>query len=220
MNPIFGATIKKGKVIFHNLDLFNGYLISLENKEVDVIVRKKKKHRSNPQNAYMWAVCYRLLSETTGYTDDEIHASMKAMFLMDRTGKFPVVRSTTSLTTTAMEDYLEKIRRWATQELNCIIPLPNEVELEPDKPQPEPTAKEIKTHQEEVKEDNRKVKLTPVNERTLDELFNWVGKGKITGAWIIDKSIEKFGREPRKLMQWEAEELDTLIVAELPMGDI
>jgi len=38
------------------------------------------------------------------------------------------VRSTTKLNTTAFEEYLEKIRLWASMELNCLIPLPNECE--------------------------------------------------------------------------------------------
>ena len=35
MNPIFFATIKKGKVIFNNVQLFNNYLLSLEGKDVE-----------------------------------------------------------------------------------------------------------------------------------------------------------------------------------------
>ena len=129
MIPIFHGTILKGKVILDDRDSFNNYLLSLENMFVDIVVRKRRKDRSNQQNRYMWGVIYKLLSETTGHTPDEIHDSMRAMFLMDNLGKFSIMRSTTSLTTVEMETYLENIRQFASMELNCIIPLPNEVEL-------------------------------------------------------------------------------------------
>ena len=45
MTPIFRAIIQKGKVVFDNVDKFNEYLIPLEDKDVDVIVRK---HRKGP----------------------------------------------------------------------------------------------------------------------------------------------------------------------------
>ena len=125
MTPIFRAIIQKGKVVFDNVDKFNEYLIPLEDKDVDVIVRKHRKDRTHPQNRYMWGVVYKLLSETTGHTVDEIHDSMRAMFLMDNLGKFPIVRSSTSLSTVEMETYLENVRHWASTELNCFLPFPN-----------------------------------------------------------------------------------------------
>ena len=128
MNPIFHGSILKGKVIFDDRDSFDNYLLSLENMFVDIVIKKRRKDRSNQQNRDMWGVVYKIISETTGHTEDEIHDSMRAMFLMDNLGKFPIMRSSTSLTTAEMEEYLEKIRQWAAQELSCIIPLPNEVE--------------------------------------------------------------------------------------------
>ena len=73
MSPIFEAIIQKGKVVFRNVGLFNGFLISLEGKEIEVIVRRKKKSRSLPQNAYYFGVVVKLISETTGFTDEEAH---------------------------------------------------------------------------------------------------------------------------------------------------
>ena len=129
MNPIFCAVIKSGKVIFNNVKLFNDYISTFEGKDVEVIVRKFKKERSNQQNKYYWGVVISLLCETTGYFDEEMHDALKMMFLRDDTRKIPTLRSTANLTTVEFEEYLEKIRIWAVQELNCIIPLPNEVEL-------------------------------------------------------------------------------------------
>lgn len=129
MFPVFLATIQKGRLVFNNPEGFEKYLWKLNNKSVDVVVRLPRKNRSNPQNRYMWGVVYELLSESTGYTPSEIHDAMRMLFLQDNLRKIPTLRSTTELTTIEMENYLEQIRQWAAQELNCIIPLPNEVEL-------------------------------------------------------------------------------------------
>lgn len=145
MNPVFFGTVKKGKVIFNDRDKFDSHLISLEDKNIDIIVRKHRKDRTNPQNRYMWGVCYKLISETTGYTIDEIHDSMRAMFLMDNSGKFPIVRSSTSLTTVEMGEYLSQIKIWASQELNCYIPDPDDVFLENKEVSPEVLAEEDRT---------------------------------------------------------------------------
>ena len=127
MDIVFVAKVDKENLVFNDPSRFREYLRSLDGQVVDVIVRKPKKPRSNNQNAYMWAVPYQLLSETTGYTPNEIHDALRMLFLLDRSRKIPTLRSTTELSTVEMEDYLSKIRIWASQELNCYIPEPNEV---------------------------------------------------------------------------------------------
>jgi len=130
MDPIFLASIKNGELVFNNLRKFEDYLIPFEDKEVEVIVRKLKKERSNEQNRYYWGVVIKLLSEHIGYIDEEMHEALKLKFLRDDSRKIPTLRSTTDLTTIEFEEYLEKIRIWAAQELNCYIPLPNEVDFQ------------------------------------------------------------------------------------------
>lgn len=129
MNPIFIAKIKNGKIEFNNLLQFTDYLKTIEGKEVEVIVRKWKEGRSGNQNRYMWGVAYQLISDTTGYTSEEVHDAMRMMFLLDRDRKVPTLKSTASLTTVEMEKYLDSIRQWAAETMSCFIPLPNEVEL-------------------------------------------------------------------------------------------
>jgi len=194
MNPIFRAVVQKGKVIFDRVGLFNDYLTLLEGKEVDVIVRKHKKNRSNNQNAYYWGVCIKILSEELGYTDDEVHEAMKMLFLQDNLRKIPTLRSTAALSTVEFEEYIEKIRQWAAQELSCIIPLPNEVDY---------------SGKDEVHIS------PPVSEETLKELFGWAGKGSITEEKIMKLSMENFNKEPRELTEKEAGELDTIIISAL-----
>jgi len=86
----------------------------------------KKQTRSQQQNAYMWGVVYDIISKDTGYTDKEVHALMGKEFLSyDHLGE-TFIRSTTDLNTKGMEEYLEKVRRFASSELSIYIPLPNE----------------------------------------------------------------------------------------------
>lgn len=54
--------------------------------------------------------------------------AMRMLFLLDRDRKVPTLRSTTDLTTIEMEEYLSKIRTWASMTLSCYIPEPNEVD--------------------------------------------------------------------------------------------
>ena len=129
MNPIFLASVIKGKLVYNNPEGLENYLQSLNDKSVDVLIRLPKKDRSHEQNRYYWGVIIRLLSEHLGYSDDEMHDALKMLFLKDESRKIPTLRSTTELSTTEFEKYLEEIRMWAAQLLGFYIPLPNEVDF-------------------------------------------------------------------------------------------
>ena len=126
--PIFCGKIEQGNLKLDCPDKFKTYLLTLDKKAVHIVVRKIQKPRSKKENRYYWGVCIKLLCETTGYNDDEMHDALRMLFLKDVNKKIPTLRSTTSLTTIDFEEYLTKIREWAIQTLNCYIPLPNEVE--------------------------------------------------------------------------------------------
>lgn len=94
-----------------------------------------KKHRSNRQNAYYWSCVLPRISEHTGFTINEAHEVLKAMFLKGwktlKTRKNDYVeaeyiRSTTELDTKSFEDYMTKVREWASIDIGCWIPEPNE----------------------------------------------------------------------------------------------
>ena len=89
----------------------------------------KKQTRSQAQNSYMWGVVYKIISDETGYTPDECHQLMAKQFLAYESQGEMFVKSTTRLNTKEMEDYLENVRRFATTELHCFIPLPRETEF-------------------------------------------------------------------------------------------
>ncbi len=92
----------------------------------------KKLTRSQKQNAYYWAVVCKTLSGDTGYTSDEIHQLLAEKFLSyEKKGK-TFVASTTTLKTGEFEAYMEDCRRFASMELSCFIPLPNETDYKWD----------------------------------------------------------------------------------------
>jgi hypothetical protein len=100
-----------------------------------VSLKKNKPTRSLAQSRYYWGVVLAYLSEETGFTKDEAHQLMQRMFLKYAKdvseGKSEMfVRSTTSLNTIEMNEYIEQIRIFAVSELGIYIPEPNEIVYE------------------------------------------------------------------------------------------
>jgi len=134
LTPLFRGTIENGHLRLERKDLFQRYLISLEGKGVDVCLKKPEKRRSLKQNAYYWAVIIPLITKEMGeLIPEETSDFMRSKLLVkgiDVKGKrYEVIRGTSGLSTQEFEDYLEKCRTWAAQELGINIPLPNEVDL-------------------------------------------------------------------------------------------
>ncbi|MEA2036722.1 MAG: hypothetical protein U9O94_04400, partial [Nanoarchaeota archaeon] len=80
------------------------------------------------ENAYYWGVVVKLIGEHLGYLPNEVHDALKWKFLRREGLKLDKSLSTTVLDTIDFEEYLSNIRQWAGQDLEMIIPLPNEVE--------------------------------------------------------------------------------------------
>lgn len=129
ITPIFKASIKDGKLHIIHRDGFCAYLKQFGDKPFELIVRKVRKSRSGNQNNYYWGVVLFPISENTGHTCEELHEAFKRKFLQQRDEKgLQFTQSTTELTTTGMMDYVESVRRFASQELGIVIPDPNEAE--------------------------------------------------------------------------------------------
>ncbi len=136
MNPVFRGTVTKGVAVPDNPIRFAAHVRSLEGKPVELIVRKFRKSRSNPQNRYYWGVVIALLVEAFGWDDDEesdkdaaeqMHDALRMMFLKVHFEELTTIRSTASLSTVEFEDYMLKCRKFGA-ERGCQIPEPNEVE--------------------------------------------------------------------------------------------
>jgi hypothetical protein len=121
-----------------NRELLSDVIKSLEGKDIVIIIEKKRKKRSNPQNSFYHGVViplmkqgfYNSLGEHVG--TDEIHTFLKNRFLFKEIVNeqnaeiIKMPQSTTELTTIQFEEYLDKIREFSTEFLGIQIPLPND----------------------------------------------------------------------------------------------
>lgn len=112
-------------------------LAYLEGKRLKLSIAVLNPKRSLNQNAYYWgvvvpAVRHMFLECGNDITTDEVHEYLKQhVGGLERTITLPdgrrrvVVGSTAGLSKLEMEEYLEKVRAWASQ-FGVVIPLPNE----------------------------------------------------------------------------------------------
>ena len=128
MKKIFKGKVEKGKLIIENSKEYNLFVWSLNNKNIELTLGKPSKKRSNQENRYYWGVVLRLLSDQTGYTENEMHDALRLLFLRDNTKIIPTLLSTALLNTIQFEEYMSKIRIWASTELSVYIPEPNEID--------------------------------------------------------------------------------------------
>lgn len=131
------AKVKEGKLFLRNRRDFDRLVAQMpETWELEVFVQRRRATRSIQANAYYWGVVLQGLSEHTGYTADELHDICKAMFLPKRLalnngngevkGEFVIGGSTRSLNTNEFYEYVERVRQWASETLDCYIPDPGE----------------------------------------------------------------------------------------------
>lgn len=123
-----------GKIVENKFVPFDDYsylnhLSTLEGEKVEVEVKKFRNSRSLEQNRYYWRIVA-IISEKTGYTKDETHALLGSKFLKDHVDiqegsemkRYTVVKSSSSLKSDEMAQYIEEVKMWAAQELQLFIP--------------------------------------------------------------------------------------------------
>ena len=120
------GAVKGGKFKPQDSD-FSKAFYHYEGKEVTVTIARRKKTRSNNQNGYLHGVVYKILSEHLGYNPDEIHDLMRIKFWFKFIGDIKIPKSTTKMSTLEFESYCSNVRTFASIDLGCYIPLPNEV---------------------------------------------------------------------------------------------
>ena len=127
--PKFRGTPTKGVMSINNIGQWTRYLHTLEGVDCDIIVRKHKKQRSLPQNAYYFGVVCVELGNHLGYTVDEMHSAIGLEFLLvSKEGKPDYIRSTTDLDTQEFNEFLEQVKQWSAEFHGCYIPDPNETD--------------------------------------------------------------------------------------------
>lgn len=105
-------------------------------KEIEVTFRRKRKHRSDPQNRYYWGVVVEMIragmkemGDTV--TPDQVHEFLKWRFLRvqkadESTGEvlYEYAGSTADLGTIQFSEYVERCCQFAAEFLGVSIPLP------------------------------------------------------------------------------------------------
>lgn len=133
--PKFIGKQYNGKLYIDDTEGFRNWLKGLGPGDLEIVVRQHKLTRSDRQNRYMWGVVYEMISEHTGMTPTAIHEYLKTEFLTEKhimkmkgdyVVEVDVPRSSSVLKTNEFEDYLSKVRQWASQELGIYVPLPHE----------------------------------------------------------------------------------------------
>lgn len=142
--PKFTGKVERGKLYFQNREMFDRYLIPLEGKDIEIIVKPKSKHRSRQEEKFYHAVVVRMVADAMELMDEEAHQFLKSLFLRQEecsvTGfRYERILSTTELEAKAYREYWEQCIRWAalptddeglsqTSGLGLYIPYPNEVD--------------------------------------------------------------------------------------------
>ncbi len=129
ITPIFHGTVNKGTLQVE--PRFYSYLGSLEGQKVEVVVRKRRSKRSDQQNRYWWGVVIQMLSDHCGYTPQDMHDTVKCMFLSsNEKDEFGLIKigSTASLSKDEFSLLTNKVVRWAAENLSLYIPDPNQVD--------------------------------------------------------------------------------------------
>jgi hypothetical protein len=115
-------------------------LAAFEGKAIEVIIRKKKKHRSTQQNRYYWGVVVELIKNYLQevdpqviWTPEKVHELLKFKFLRCQKVnpdtaeiEFEYTRSTTDLSTSEFMDLIAQIQQWSAETFDLYIPDPNE----------------------------------------------------------------------------------------------
>lgn len=130
--PVFFGVVENDLSIrFLNPAGVKNALLPLKGETIQFTFTKRKKHRSDNQNAYYHGVVIRTIADYCGYRGSDeiagIHEELKRKFLPKR-GRLQITRSTASLSTEEFGEYLEDVKRWAAEELGLYIPEPNESE--------------------------------------------------------------------------------------------
>lgn len=125
--------IVDGKLKLESPRAFRTSIWRMKPGPVVVSVEVKKSKRTLDQNAWVWAVAYPIIAETLGYDRHE-HADLHYALVAKCFGthhdpalgmEIPNKRSS-NLTTKEFSEYMEWLVRFAAQEFNCQLPLPDE----------------------------------------------------------------------------------------------
>lgn len=105
--------LPEGRILPMNPKRVRGLLAFYEPCDVLVHIERRKRGRTNAQNAYYWAVVLPEVAPHTGHSIEDLHEVFKAKFLSGkqtwRGTELRIIRSTTDLTSDEFAEYLSKV---------------------------------------------------------------------------------------------------------------
>jgi hypothetical protein len=107
----FAGKIKQGKLTLDDNLGFKDYLYLIEG-DVHLEIKPAEKVRSPQQNAY-YRVIIRILSKELGYTEQEMHETIKDKY---------DIESTKQLSVEEFTELIEIIKRWAVIDMGIVLP--------------------------------------------------------------------------------------------------
>jgi len=123
----YRGQVENGKLQLYETATFNMNLGLLEGKRIELTVKEYKKSRTIPQNSLYWFYL-NFIGKEIGEVPEDLHSTFKAMFLVDRKTKIPIVRSTTTLNTEEFSEYIERIAQRVAS-IGIVLPDPNIIDL-------------------------------------------------------------------------------------------
>lgn len=110
-------------------------LANRQDCEIEILIERKHATRSLQANRYYFGVVLKLISEHTGYDVNETHEAMKALFLPKELafcdgngviqGEIVIGGSTRKMNVNEFYDYVERVRRFAAEQLGLNVPDPD-----------------------------------------------------------------------------------------------
>ena len=148
--PVFKGFAKGGSLFFEDRRALDGYVRSLDGKQLDIILKEQHKHKSRKEEKFYHGVVVRMVADDMCISDQEAHDILRGLHLKVEEKKiiagikilrYERVLSTTELSDKAYQDYWKRCIAWAalptlpeglsqTSGLSLYIPYPNEVDFE------------------------------------------------------------------------------------------
>ncbi len=132
LTPKFKAIKKSGQLIFDRLEVRDAYIFGLKDGNYEEIIQKPQDPKSLQQLRYIHGVVFKVASETSGYTDEEVKGLLKEHFLkryiQSPTGKeVSYVPSLGDLKKEEMADFIDKCIQFIAMYWHAVVPSPDEV---------------------------------------------------------------------------------------------
>ena len=126
--PVFaGVVTAEGKLILDARTLFAGYVKTLANKPVQLVLKRLVRPKSHSQLGYLWGVIYPVIAEELGYMDYEVDALHDAIVrelcgLKPDPNPLKLRVSLAEMDHEQVSEYIESVRHWAVTNYGIVTP--------------------------------------------------------------------------------------------------